>query len=62
MTGFHLVLELMGRRILDYADCPFAGVYALPPSCSMLRTLDDAWSRLPNMVAALEVGHAVLAD
>ncbi len=62
MTGFHQIMDLMGRRILDYADCPLAWVYALPPSCSMLRTLDDAWNRLPNMVAALEVGHAVLAD
>ena len=56
------LLSVMRRRILDYVDCPFASVYALPPSCSVLQTLADEWSKLPNIVAALEISHAVLAD
>ncbi len=62
MSGFNRIFEIMGRRSLDFADCPYAWVYALPPSCAMLRALEDAWSRITQVVAALEVAHAVLAD
>ncbi len=62
MTGFNHIFGIIGRRVMEYADCPFAWAYSLPPSCDMLRTLNSAWKRITKVVAALEVGNAILAD
>ncbi len=62
MYSFNRVFEVMGTRILDFADCPYSWVYALPPSCLMLCTFNDAWHKIIQVVEALEVGHAILPD